>query len=102
MLQNEAISEEDKTKSRKDCLTFYANVTDYLIQDLPFNENLIHHAQYLNPKLRTDVKSTNAISNLALKIVQCFTTALPCVFCLEQHEKVEDLFNKVRNQWRLY
>ena len=102
LLQNEAISEEDKTKFRKDCLRFYANATDYLIQNLPFNENLIRHAQYLNPKLRTDVKSTNAISNLALKIGQCFTTALPRVFCLEQHEKVEDLCDKVRNQWRLY
>ena len=101
LLQNEAISEEDKTKFRKDCLRFYANATDYLIQNLPFNENLICHAQYLNPKLRTDVKSTNVISNLALKIGQCFTTALPRVFCLEQHEKVEDLYNKVRNQWRL-
>ena len=86
LLQNEAISEEDKT-------TF---------QNLPFNENLIRHAQYLNPKLRTDVKSTNAISNLALKIGQCFATALPCVFCLKQHEKVADLCDKVRNQWRLY
>ena len=28
LLQNEAISEEDKTKFRKDCLMFYANVTD--------------------------------------------------------------------------
>ena len=102
MLQNEAISEEDKTKCRKDCLRFYANATGYLIQNLPFNENLIRHAQYLNPKLRTDVKSTNAISNLALKIGQFFTTALPHVFCLEQHEKVEDLCDKVRNQWRLY
>ena len=102
LLQNEAISEEDKTKLRKDCLRFYANVTDYLIQNLPFNENLIRHAQYLNPKLRTDVKSTSAISNLVLKIGQCFTTALPRVFCLEQHEKVQDLCDKVRNQWRLY
>ena len=56
----------------------------------------------MNPKLRTEVKSTNAISHLALKIGQCFTTAVPRVFCLEQHEKVEDLCNKVRNQWRLY
>ena len=39
---------------------------------------------------------------MALKIGQCFTTALPRVFCLEQHEKVEDLCDKVRNQWRLY
>ena len=36
-----------------------------------------------------------------MKIGQCFTTALPRVFCLKQHEKVEDLCDKVRNQWRL-
>ena len=83
-------------------MRLYANAADYLIQNLPFNENLICYAQYLNPKLRTDIKSTNAISKLALKIGHCFTTALPHVFCLEQHEKVEDLCDKVRNQWRLY
>ena len=45
--------------------------------NLPFNVNLIRHAQYLNPTKRTDVKSSNAISNLALKV----SKSLECVSC---------------------
>ena len=50
----------------------------------------------------TDVKSSKAISNLALKVdksLECVLTNN--VFLLESHENVEDLCGTVRAQWKL-
>ena len=53
------LTDTGKTNFRKNCVNFYANATNYLIQNLPFDVSLIRHAQYLNPIKRTDVKSSN-------------------------------------------
>ena len=37
-----------------------------------------------------------------LRTMRCFVSVLSHVFCLESHEKVEDLCDKVRNWWKLY
>ena len=77
---------------------FYANVTDDLIQNLPFNVNLIRHT----PSKRTNVKSSNVISNLALTVGKSLECVLSNVSSLEPHGKVEDLCDKVKAQWKLY
>ena len=56
----------------------------------------------MNSRNRPDVKCSNALSNLALKLGRCFGSVLSRVFCLEPHEKVEYLCNKVRTRWTLY
>ena len=85
------MTDRDKTNFRKSFVNRYASVSDYLEQNLPFNVSLIRHTQYLNPTKRTDVKSSNAISNLALKISKSLECVLSNVFSLELHEKVVDL-----------
>ena len=102
LLLDETVSDINTTKFRKDFVKFYANATDCLIQSFPFDESLIQHAQYLNPRNWTDVKSSNAISNFAWKRGWCYGSVLSRVLYLEPHEKVEDLCDKVRNQWKLY
>ena len=37
-----------------------------------------------------------------LRTMRCFGDVLSHVFCLESHEKVEDLCDKVRTWWKLY
>ena len=60
LLLNETVSDVDTTKFWKDWVQFYASSPGYLIQNLPFNESLIQHAQSLNRRNRTDVKCSNA------------------------------------------
>ena len=99
LLLDETVSDIDTTKFQKDCVKFHANATDYLFQNLPFNESLIQHSQYLNSRNNTDVKSLNAMLNLAsIKLGWCFRRVFSHVFCLEPHEKVEYICNNVRNQ----
>ena len=98
LLLYEYVSDIDTIIYWKDCVKFCSNATDDLIQNVPFNEILIQHAQYFNPRNRAGVKSPNAISNLALKLGRCFESALHCVYCFVPHEKVEDLCDKVRTQ----
>ena len=94
LLLDEFVTDTDKTNSRKICVNFYANATYYLMQNLPFHVNLIKHAQYLNPAKRTDVKSSNVLSNLALKVGKNSECVLSNVFPLEPHEKVKVLCGK--------
>lgn len=47
LLLDETVFDIDTTKFRKDCIKFYANTTNYLIQNPLFNERLIQHAQYI-------------------------------------------------------
>ena len=96
LLLDESITDSDKINFRKYCINFYANATDYLIQNLPFNVNLIRHAQYFNPTKRADVKSSNTISNLALKVGKSLGYVLSNAFSFELHEKAEDLCDTVR------
>ena len=102
LLLDESITDTDKTNFRKSCVNFYASTTNYLIQNIPFNVSLIRHAQYVNPTKRTDVKSSNAVSNLALKVGKSLESVPSNVVSLEPHEKVEDLCDNVRAQWKLY
>ena len=46
-LWDETVSDIDTTKFPKDCVKFYANTTNYLIQNPLFNERLIQHAKYI-------------------------------------------------------
>ena len=50
LLLDETVSDINTTKFRKDFVKFYANAIDCLIQSFPFDENLIQHAQHLNPR----------------------------------------------------
>ena len=95
LLSDEFVTDTDKTNSRKICVNFSANATYYLMQNLPFNVNLVRHAQDLNPAKRTDVKSSNVISNLALKVGKNLEYVLSNVFPLEPHEKVKVLCGKI-------
>ena len=72
------------------------------MQHLPFKNYLLKHVLCLNPSKIKYPKSTNAISNMPIKIVGSLGKAMTCVFCLENNESVEDFCNKVRAQWRLY
>ena len=60
LLLKETVSGVDTTKFWIDWVHFNASAPGYLIQNLPFNESLIQHAQYLNRRNRTDVKCSNA------------------------------------------
>ena len=87
LLLNKTVSDIDTRRFRKDYVKFYANATDYLIQNLPFNESLIQHAWYLNPRNRTGVNSSNVLSSFALKPGRCVESVLSCIFCFEPHER---------------
>lgn len=87
LLLNETVSDVDTTKFWKDWVQFYASSPGYLIQNLPFNESLIQHAWYLNPRGRTGVNSSNVLSSLALKPGRCVESVLSCIFCFEPHER---------------
>ena len=47
-------------------------------------------------------KPSTAIQNPSLKLGWCSRIVISYVFCLQPHEKVEDLCYKVRSQWKLY
>ena len=102
LLFDETVFDIDTTKFRNDWAKLHAKATDYVIQNFPLNESLIQHTQYFNPRNKTDVKSSKAKPNLALKFGQRFQSVLSCVLCLEPHEKAENLCNKVKTQWKLY
>ena len=51
---------------RKDCMNFYVASVPYLQQQLPCDNLMIKHTQYLHPIKRNDPESRSAISNLAL------------------------------------
>ena len=101
LLFDETVFDIDTTKFRNDCVKLHAKATDYVIQNFLLDESLIQHTQYFNPRNKTDIKSSNAKPNLALKFGQCFQSVLSCVLCLDPHEKAEDLCDKVKTQWKL-
>lgn len=68
----------------------------------PFQCHIDQVCLALESNKMTDVKSSKAISNLALKVdksLECVLTNN--VFLLEPHENVEDLCGTVRAQWKL-
>ena len=71
---------EQQSDFRKDCMNFYVTSVTYLQQQLPFDNLMIKHAQYLHPIKRNDPESRSAISNLALKIADSLKNRLPTVF----------------------
>ena len=68
------ISDFDKESDKKNlysvCQKCYSAAFSYLQNDLPFNNKIIKYSQYLHPQKRNCNASTNAISNLYLKIVK--------------------------------
>ena len=95
LLTESSLSYFEKLTFRGECLKFYAAVT-YLQDKLLVQVSLVKSAQYLHPEKKTDVKSTNAISNFCLKNV------IQNVLTLNQSESVKELFDKVRAQWKKY
>ena len=66
------------------------------------NQSLIKHAQYLNPEKRSDSNSISAISNLCLTVGNCLKNVIQNVFKLNQGELVEEHFDNVGTQWKIY
>ena len=71
---------EQQSDFRKDCVNFHVTSVTYLQQQLPFDNLMIKHAQYLHPIKRNDPESRSAISNLALKIADSLKNRLSTVF----------------------
>ena len=74
----------------------------YLQKHLPFNNKVIEHAQFLDPVKRNDPASTNAISNLAFKIVKLFGTDKSRVFGVSQDVSAENIVDINQHQWKMY
>ena len=94
--------EDKQTKFRKDCLQFYVTSVQYLQEKLPFNVQLLKHAQYLHPEKRNNNRATSAISNLALKITTVLEKCLSNVFSLPSSTSKEEVVDRIRDQWILY
>ena len=74
----------------------------YLQKHLPFDNKVIEHAQFLDPVKRNDSASTNAISNLAFKIVKLFGTDKSRVFGVSQDVSAENIVDLIRHEGKMY
>lgn len=101
-LTESSLSDEERIAFRGECLKFYAASVTYLQEKLPINVSLIRNAQYLHPEKRNDGKAMSAVSNLCLKMGTCLKNVIRNVFSLGNNESVEELCDKVRDQWRKY
>ena len=95
------IPDQDKVAFfRSSCLKCYVSATDYLQINLPFNNKVIEHAQFLHPEKRNHAESKSAISNLALKVTGVFGKKSQSVFqTTESNPEIVDL---IRDQWSQY
>ena len=94
---------EQQSDFRKDCVNFYVTPVTYLQQQLPFDNLMIKHAQYLHPIKRNDPESRSAISNLALKIADSLKNRLSTVFNFRESDAtVEGICDLIRTQWMAY
>ena len=94
---------EKQEKFRKDCQEFYKCSVEYLQKQLPLDNPVIKHAQYLHPIKRNDPSSCTAISNLALKVAESLKNRLSEVFMVKSsNATVEGICDLVRSQWKVY
>lgn len=100
MLLLEIVDEEKENSFRSSCLQCYVQATEYLQQNLPFNNKIIEHAQYFHPEKRNHSMSTSGISNLALKITKVFGKSSQKVF--DAGKSPNEIVDLVRSQWKMY
>ena len=94
---------ERQAKFRQDCLNFYVTSAQYLQIQLPLDNLVIQHAQYLHPLKRDDAASRSAIANLVLKVAETLQRRLASVFGVKESDAtVEGVCDLVRTQWLVY
>ena len=94
---------EQQSDFRKDCMNFHVTPVTYLQRQLPFDNLMIKHAQYLHPIKRNDPESRSAISNLALKIADSLKNRLSTVFNFRESDTtVDGICDLIRTQWMAY
>ena len=96
------IPSEKHVKFRREYLQFYISSVKYLQVQLPFDIDVIKHAQYLHPEKRNQSGATSAIWNLALKIANVLKDRLTVVFGVKQDAIKDDVCDTIRNQWMRY
>ena len=65
LLNQSVISNEEQTKFRKKCLSFYMICSKYLMDNLPFQSQEMNKAKFLHHKRESQAGATRDISNLA-------------------------------------
>ena len=65
LLNQSVISNEEQTKFRKKCLSFYMICPKYLMDNLPFQSQEMNKAKFLHHKRESQAGATRDISNLA-------------------------------------
>ena len=83
-------------------INFYVRVSQYLINNLPFDVKLIKDAQYINPLKRNDPHARTAISNLALEISKVFGDKYASVFSVNSSIDSDQLCEIIRSQFQYY
>lgn len=100
IIYSSKVYSDDELKWRQKCLNFYESTVVYLKNNLPFSNKILKDARYFAPCKRNDQHALTAISRLALEVANCLRHHLHIVF--GSVESVEDVCDKIRNQWRSY
>ena len=96
------IIDDEETSFRKQVVNFYVRVSQYLINNLPFDGKPIKDAQYINPLKRNDPHARTAISNLALEIIKVFSDKYASVFNVNSSIDSDQLCDIIRSQFQCY
>ena len=99
MFAQNLISDEGQEKLRKGCLKFFQVFVSYLQQKLPYDNNFVRNAQFLNPVKRKTRGATSDVSNLALKVTIVMKNVAGSIFQMESKHAVVDA---IRNQWHFF
>ena len=102
LFSRNTITDEEETKFRKKCLSFYQTAVEKLQFKLPLDVNFLKDAQYINPIKRNDAGATSAISNIALKITSTLGNVLGQVFQVDALTTKDQLIDKIRTQWHFF
>ena len=72
-------------------LSFFVTVSQYLIENIPFDVKLLKDVQFIHPLKRNDPHATNSISRLALQFIEVLGSKFYLVFDINSNVTKEEL-----------
>ena len=62
---------------------------------------MIEYAQFLNPQKRNDQTALSSICNLALEVVNVFSSISSLIFNVSPDKSSDDIVDIIGDQWRM-
>ena len=62
---------------------------------------MIEYAQFLNPQKRSDQTALSSICNLALEVVNVFSSISSLIFNVSPDKSSDDIVDIIGDQWRM-